>query len=119
MTRTTDVVLVYPQRAPKKGKHWIMPSLGLMYLSASLRREGAGGSREDQAAPAAAVPARPAEPAVHRVLAAALEGRDDAADEHARLPVPVRVLPQAGVRRPVPGAARRHGDRGDAGDRRA
>jgi len=27
------VVLVYPQRAPTKGRHWIMPSLGLMYLS--------------------------------------------------------------------------------------
>jgi anaerobic magnesium-protoporphyrin IX monomethyl ester cyclase len=40
MTQTTDVVLVYPQRAPRKGKHWIMPSLGLMYLSASLRRAG-------------------------------------------------------------------------------
>jgi anaerobic magnesium-protoporphyrin IX monomethyl ester cyclase len=40
MTRSTDVVLVYPQRAPKKGRHWIMPSLGLMYLSASLRRAG-------------------------------------------------------------------------------
>src|SRR5256885_14858433 len=40
MTRTTDVVLVYPQRAPKKGKHWIMPSLGLMSLSASLRNAG-------------------------------------------------------------------------------
>jgi anaerobic magnesium-protoporphyrin IX monomethyl ester cyclase len=40
MTRRTDVVLVYPQRAPSKGRHWIMPSLGLMYLSASLRREG-------------------------------------------------------------------------------
>ena len=36
----TDVVLIYPQRAPVKGRHWIMPSLGLMYLSASLRREG-------------------------------------------------------------------------------
>jgi anaerobic magnesium-protoporphyrin IX monomethyl ester cyclase len=35
-----DVVLVYPQRAPRKGRHWIMPSLGLMYLSASLRRAG-------------------------------------------------------------------------------
>src|SRR5437660_9878029 len=35
-----DVVLVYPQRAPAQGRHWIMPSLGLMYLSASLRREG-------------------------------------------------------------------------------
>jgi anaerobic magnesium-protoporphyrin IX monomethyl ester cyclase len=35
-----DVVLVYPQRAPKQGRHWIMPSLGLMYLSASLRRAG-------------------------------------------------------------------------------
>src|SRR5262249_26689973 len=40
MTRRTDVVLVYPQRAPRKGRHWIMPSLGLMYLSASLRRCG-------------------------------------------------------------------------------
>jgi anaerobic magnesium-protoporphyrin IX monomethyl ester cyclase len=36
----TDVVLVYPQRAPTKGRHWIMPSLGLMYLSAALRRAG-------------------------------------------------------------------------------
>src|SRR5712664_3970517 len=35
-----DVVLVYPQRAPAKGRHWIMPSLGLMYLSASLRQAG-------------------------------------------------------------------------------
>lgn len=35
-----DVVLVYPQRAPAKGRHWIMPSLGLMYLAASLRRAG-------------------------------------------------------------------------------
>jgi anaerobic magnesium-protoporphyrin IX monomethyl ester cyclase len=35
-----DVVLVYPQRAPTSGRHWIMPSLGLMYLSASLRRAG-------------------------------------------------------------------------------
>ena len=35
-----DVVLVYPQRAPRSGRHWIMPSLGLMYLSASLRRAG-------------------------------------------------------------------------------
>src|SRR6202011_1387914 len=34
------VVLVYPQRAPTKGRHWIMPSLGLMYLSAALRRAG-------------------------------------------------------------------------------
>src|SRR5205807_10376058 len=33
-------LLVYPQRAPKQGRHWIMPSLGLMYLSASLRRAG-------------------------------------------------------------------------------
>lgn len=40
MTQQTDVVLVYPQRAPTKGRHWIMPSLGLMYLSASLRRAG-------------------------------------------------------------------------------
>src|SRR6202162_3514656 len=36
----TDVVLVYPQRAPAQGRHWIMPSLGLMYLSASLQRAG-------------------------------------------------------------------------------
>src|SRR2546426_2759498 len=36
----TDVVLVYPQRAPTKGRHWIMPSLGLMYLGAALRRAG-------------------------------------------------------------------------------
>ncbi|HZV50632.1 MAG TPA: radical SAM protein [Candidatus Dormibacteraeota bacterium] len=35
-----DVVLVYPQRAPRHGRHWIMPSLGLMYLTASLRRAG-------------------------------------------------------------------------------
>jgi anaerobic magnesium-protoporphyrin IX monomethyl ester cyclase len=35
-----DVVLVYPQRAPAHGRHWIMPSLGLMYLSAALRRAG-------------------------------------------------------------------------------
>ena len=35
-----DVVLVYPQRVPRQGRHWIMPSLGLMYLSASLRRAG-------------------------------------------------------------------------------
>src|SRR5881628_1175566 len=35
-----DVVLVYPQRAPAQGRHWIMPSLGLMYLSASLRHAG-------------------------------------------------------------------------------
>jgi anaerobic magnesium-protoporphyrin IX monomethyl ester cyclase len=35
-----DVVLVYPQRAPAQGRHWIMPSLGLMYLAASLRRAG-------------------------------------------------------------------------------
>src|SRR6266480_5656751 len=34
------LVLVYPQRAPRSGRHWIMPSLGLMYLSASLRRAG-------------------------------------------------------------------------------
>ncbi len=40
MTHMTDVVLVYPQRAPRKGRHWIMPSLGLMYLSAALRRAG-------------------------------------------------------------------------------
>ena len=36
----TDVVLVYPQRAPRRGRHWIMPSLGLMYLAASLKRAG-------------------------------------------------------------------------------
>src|ERR1041384_8479283 len=35
-----DVVLVYPQRAPAQGRHWIMPSLGLMYLSASWRQAG-------------------------------------------------------------------------------
>src|SRR3977135_2204428 len=35
-----DVVLVYPQRVPAQGRHWIMPSLGLMYLSASLQRAG-------------------------------------------------------------------------------
>src|SRR5436189_1299161 len=40
MTEHVDVVLVYPQRAPAQGRHWIMPSLGLMYLSASLRRAG-------------------------------------------------------------------------------
>jgi anaerobic magnesium-protoporphyrin IX monomethyl ester cyclase len=40
MTQRTDVVLVYPQRAPRKGRHWIMPSLGLMYLSAALRQAG-------------------------------------------------------------------------------
>src|SRR2546421_5219377 len=40
MNERADVVLVYPQRAPKQGRHWIMPSLGLMYLSASLRQAG-------------------------------------------------------------------------------
>ena len=40
MTDHADVVLIYPQRAPAKGRHWIMPSLGLAYLAASLRREG-------------------------------------------------------------------------------
>src|SRR5437667_10456999 len=40
MTERADVVLVYPQRAPRPGCHWIMPSLGLMYLSASLRNAG-------------------------------------------------------------------------------
>jgi anaerobic magnesium-protoporphyrin IX monomethyl ester cyclase len=40
MTQRTDVVLVYPQRVPRKGRHWIMPSLGLAYLAASLRRAG-------------------------------------------------------------------------------
>ena len=37
---TTDVVLVYPQRVPAQGRHWVMPSLGLMYLCASLKRAG-------------------------------------------------------------------------------
>ena len=37
---SVDVVLVYPQRAPRRGRHWIMPSLGLMYLSASLKHAG-------------------------------------------------------------------------------
>ena len=36
----TDVVLIYPQMAPRRGRHWIMPSLGLMYLSAALREAG-------------------------------------------------------------------------------
>jgi anaerobic magnesium-protoporphyrin IX monomethyl ester cyclase len=40
MTDTADVVLVYPQRAPSKGRHWIMPSLGLMYLSSALQQAG-------------------------------------------------------------------------------
>ena len=40
MSQHVDVVLVYPQRVPQQGRHWIMPSLGLMYLSASLRRAG-------------------------------------------------------------------------------
>lgn len=40
MMERCDVVLVYPQRAPRKGRHWVMPSLGLMYLAASLRRAG-------------------------------------------------------------------------------
>jgi anaerobic magnesium-protoporphyrin IX monomethyl ester cyclase len=40
MSAGVDVVLIYPQRAPRRGRHWIMPSLGLMYLSASLRRAG-------------------------------------------------------------------------------
>ncbi|HEY8680738.1 MAG TPA: radical SAM protein [Candidatus Dormibacteraeota bacterium] len=35
-----DVVLIYPQRAPRKGRHWIMPSLGLAYLSSALRNAG-------------------------------------------------------------------------------
>jgi len=39
-SETVDVVLVYPQRAPARGRHWIMPSLGLMYLSSALRRAG-------------------------------------------------------------------------------
>lgn len=40
MSKTVDVVLIYPQRLPRHGRHWIMPSLGLMYLAASLRRAG-------------------------------------------------------------------------------
>ena len=36
----TDVVLIYPQRAPRRGRHWIMPSLGLAYLSSALRNAG-------------------------------------------------------------------------------
>jgi anaerobic magnesium-protoporphyrin IX monomethyl ester cyclase len=40
MMDRADVVLVYPQRVPRRGRHWIMPSLGLMYLSASLREAG-------------------------------------------------------------------------------
>ncbi len=40
MSERVDVVLVYPQRAPRRGRHWIMPSLGLMYLSAVLREAG-------------------------------------------------------------------------------
>ena len=35
-----DVVLIYPQRAPVKGRHWIMPSLGLSYLNSALRSAG-------------------------------------------------------------------------------
>jgi len=35
-----DVVLIYPQRAPRRGRHWIMPSLGLAYLSSALRSAG-------------------------------------------------------------------------------
>jgi anaerobic magnesium-protoporphyrin IX monomethyl ester cyclase len=35
-----DAVLIYPQMAPQRGRHWIMPSLGLMYLSAALREAG-------------------------------------------------------------------------------
>jgi anaerobic magnesium-protoporphyrin IX monomethyl ester cyclase len=35
-----DVVLIYPQRAPRKGRHWIMPSLGLAYLNSALRSAG-------------------------------------------------------------------------------
>src|SRR5258708_24392589 len=35
-----DVVLVSQQRAARQGRPWLMPSLGLMYLSASLRRAG-------------------------------------------------------------------------------
>ena len=37
---SSDVVLIYPQMAPRRGRHWIMPSLGLMYLSAALREAG-------------------------------------------------------------------------------
>ena len=40
MSERADVVLIYPQRAPVRGRHWIMPSLGLMYLSAVLIRAG-------------------------------------------------------------------------------
>jgi anaerobic magnesium-protoporphyrin IX monomethyl ester cyclase len=40
MSARADVVLIYPQRAPTRGRHWIMPSLGLMYLAAVLRRAG-------------------------------------------------------------------------------
>src|SRR5436309_6983803 len=40
MTEHVDVVLVYPQAAPAQGRHRIMPPLGLMYLSASLRHAG-------------------------------------------------------------------------------
>jgi len=36
----SQVVLIYPQMAPRRGRHWIMPSLGLMYLSAALREAG-------------------------------------------------------------------------------
>src|SRR3979411_553721 len=35
-----DVVLIYPQRAPSRGRHWIMPSLGLAYLSSAMRNAG-------------------------------------------------------------------------------
>ena len=35
-----DVVLIYPQRAPRRGRHWIMPSLGLAYLASALRNAG-------------------------------------------------------------------------------
>ncbi|GAC1617407.1 MAG: radical SAM protein [Candidatus Dormibacteraceae bacterium] len=35
-----DVVLIYPQRAPRRGRHWIMPSLGLAYLNSALRNAG-------------------------------------------------------------------------------
>ncbi|HEX6548846.1 MAG TPA: radical SAM protein [Candidatus Dormibacteraeota bacterium] len=39
-SQQVDVVLIYPQRAPRRGRHWIMPSLGLAYLNAALREAG-------------------------------------------------------------------------------
>ena len=40
MGEEVDVVLIYPQRAPTRGRHWIMPSLGLSYLSSALQAAG-------------------------------------------------------------------------------